>query len=320
MKDFLTEDLLEQNTSLSVAESSVLKILLYFDIFQHPLRAEEIAAYSEYGQEGITDIQAALNKLCSNELIKCHDSFYFIHSDAASVQRRMEGENHAQKALKKAKWFSGIIARFPFVRGICLSGSISKNYMDANADIDYFVITSAGRMWLARTLLVLFKKIFLLNSKKYFCVNYFVTEESLSIPNKNIFTATELAFLIPTYGQEQYRNLMRSNNWYRNYYPKFSLRDETWMLKSKKYFLKYFFEKMLSGSFGEKADSLFFRITLNHWKKKFNYFDEETFDLRLRSRKNESKHHPLGYQEKILNQFQENLFKFENSHSIKLSL
>ncbi len=320
MKEFQTDNLLEQPTSLSELESSVLKILIYFDNFQHPLMAEEIAAYSVHGSEGLEKIQVVLHQLHSNILIKCHGTYYFINGDISWVSRRLEGEKKAQLALKKAKWFSGIIANFPFVRAICLSGSISKNYMDANADIDYFVITSAGRMWLSRTLLVLFKKIFLFNSKKYFCVNYFVTEESLRIPNKNIFTATELAFLIPTYGQELYYNLMSSNDWYRKYYPKLSLRDETWQVKKKSYFLKNLFEKILSGRFGERIDSYFFRLTLNHWKKKFNYFDEETFDLRLRSRKNESKHHPLGYQEKILSRFQEKKNEFETKHSVKLEL
>ncbi|TAH40339.1 MAG: hypothetical protein EYC69_11035 [Bacteroidetes bacterium] len=318
MKEFATDELLEPNTSLSGTDASVLKILIYFDNFQHPLRADEIAAYSIYGSEGISSIQHTLDQLRANGLINYSNGHYFINGNESWISRRLEGEKNAQRALKKARWFSGIIAGFPFVRGICLSGSISKNYMDANADIDYFVITSPGRMWLSRTMLVLFKKIFLLNSKKYFCVNYFVTEESLSIPNKNIFTATELAFLIPTYGQDHYYNLMSSNNWYRAYYPKLSLRDDTWLINKKRYFFKKLFEKILSGSFGDRIDSYFFRLTLNHWKKKFNYFDEETFDLRLRSRKNESKHHPLGYQEKILSRYKENLYNFESKHSVKL--
>jgi hypothetical protein len=304
--------------SIDEVQVSVLRILLYFDIFKHPLKAEEIAKYSEFGKEGLLKVQAALTLLSKERLIKSKDSYYFLSTAEDCVDRRIKGEQYAKQSLRKARKYSRLISAFPFVRGICLSGSISKLYMDKEADIDYFVITSPGRMWIARTLLVLFKKLFLLNSKKYFCVNYFVTEESLSIPNKNIFTATELAFLIPTYSERQYKKLMDANEWYREYYPKFSLRDNRWMIGRKKYFIKPFLEKILSGKTGGKIDDYFFRLTLNHWKKKFPHFNSEKFDLRLRSRKNESKHHPLGYQERILSQYEHKLCDFESRYSVKL--
>src|SRR5690606_3777846 len=92
-------------------------------------------------------------------------------------------------ARKKAK----LISQFPFVRGVMASGSLSKGYADEKSDIDFFIITIPNRLWIARTLLVLYKRIFLLNSHKFFCVNYFVDEKHLGIEEKNLFTATELA-------------------------------------------------------------------------------------------------------------------------------
>ena len=248
------QELVGKKLLLHPAEVAVLRILLYFDLFKHPLRISEISNYSEFGLE---PIQNALDRLCKEKLIKSWQSYYFINHNESSVSRRLEGEKHAVKALTKARWFSGLMARFPFVRGILLSGSISKNYMDKQADIDYFIITAPGRMWISRTFLILFKKIFLFNSHKYFCVNYFVTEETLQIPNRNLFTATELAFLIPTYNTSLYHKLMDENNWYRQYYPQLSLRDERWINKKNKYFLKPFLENLLSGSIGEKLDSFF---------------------------------------------------------------
>ena len=85
---------------------------------------------------------------------------------------------------------------FPFVRGVFLSGSISKGFMSESDDIDYFIITAPGRLWLTRTLLILFKKIFLFNSFRNFCLNYFIDSENLYIPEHNRYTATEIVFLI----------------------------------------------------------------------------------------------------------------------------
>ncbi len=307
-------------TRLLPEEAAVLRILLYFDLFQHPLLTEEIASYSEQGMHGLEEVRMILKRLHMEGLIKSWNSYYFINHSEKIVQRRLEGEKHAMKALARATWFSGLMARFPFVRGISLSGSISKIYMDKQSDIDYFIVTSPGRMWVSRTLLVIFKKIFLFNSHKYFCINYFVTEESLPIPNRNLFSATEMAFLIPTYNLPLYRKLMQENEWYRDYYPQLALRDARWVSKKEKFILKPILEKLLSGKAGEKLDSFFFRLTLDHWKKKFKHFDPDTFDLRLRCRKNESKHHPLGYQEKVLAQYEKNLVEFEHRHSVNLHL
>src|SRR4029453_8923510 len=97
-----------------------------------------------------------------------------------------------------------LIASFPYVRCVCISGSLSKKYFDDTTDIDFFVITKPGRLWVCRTFLILFKKLFLLNSKKYFCINYFIDSDNLEIPDQNIFTATELTTLIPMHDYELY--------------------------------------------------------------------------------------------------------------------
>ncbi len=212
--------------------------------------------------------------------------------------------------------FSNRMSKFPFVRGISLSGSLSKNYMDSNSDIDYFIITAQGRMWLARTMLVLYKKIFLFNSRKNFCVNYFLSEENLEVPDKNIFTATEVSFLIPTYNYDLYMCFRNANAWTENFLPNFQHRDKRYLVGRKKYFLKSLLENILSGTIGTWLDNYFFKLTLKFWKKKFSHFDDSTFDFRLRSRKNVSKHHPMGYQEKILGRYAEQLSAFTRTKLI----
>ncbi len=304
---------------LTDAEISILRILLYFDIFNHPLKESEIASYSPFGAEGSEIVNKNLSRLCDAGLIRKSGSYYHIFIKDTAIKRRLDGEAMAEKALARARWYSGLISRFPYVRGVLLSGSISKNYMDKDADIDYFVITAPERMWICRTFLILFKKIFLFNSKKYFCLNYFITEESLMIPNQNIFTATELAFLIPTYNEGLYHRLMSENTWYRQYYPKLSLRCAKHIVPTTSFAFKNRLEKILSGKAGENLDNLFFKLTLKYWKKKFSHFDPDTFDHRLRSRKNESKHHPLGYQEKILSMYETRIKDFEQQYSVRLN-
>ena len=308
----------EKATVLNPVSKNILRILLYFDIFKHPLRKEEIFHCSCEPLVTLSMVEAELNFLLSQNILVLSKGFYLLENNQHHVLRRLSGEAAAQKALKTAYRFSKFISLFPFVRGVCISGSLSKGYMDRETDIDYFIITATGRLWLSRSLLVLFKKIFLLNSRKYFCVNYFVDEENLRIPDKNFFTATELAFIVPTYNYELYARLIDRNNWMKKYYPLFPMREKKGVLPVKKPMLKRFLELLFKGAVGEKLDSLFFSLTLNHWKKKFSYFDESTFDHRFRSRKNVSKHHPKGFQDKILTAWEDKLDTFEIQYGIEL--
>ncbi len=118
-----------------------------------------------------------------------------------------------------------LISRFPFVRAVLASGSLSKGYMDEKSDIDFFIITAPHRLWIARTLLVLYKRLFLGGSHKHFCVNYFVDEDHLEIEEKNLFTATELATVLPLYGAEQYKSLIKTNGWVRDFFPNYIARS-----------------------------------------------------------------------------------------------
>ncbi len=308
----------KQETILNAVSKNILRVLLYFDIFRHPLRAEEIFHCCSEPMISLPVVEQELKDLSSGNMISHRMEYFLTDVNYDSVTRRIQGEEKAKKTWKAAKRFSRIISWFPFVRGVYISGSLSKGYMDKKADIDYFIVTKPGRLWLTRSLLVFFKKVFLLNSRKYFCLNYFIDEESLRIPDKNIFTATELVFLVPTYNYDLYLQLMDRNSWVKNYYPNFPLREGTHVIKSNGIFLKRICEKILKGNFGEMLDSFFFRVTLKHWKRKFPHFDEKTFDHRLRSKKNVSKHHPKGFQEKILKEWEEKIDLFEMQHGVEI--
>ena len=67
----------------------------------------------------------------------------------------------AKNIYQKALTVSRLISKFPYVEGVGISGSLSKGYYDDDGDIDFFIITSPKRLWIARTFLILYKKLFL---------------------------------------------------------------------------------------------------------------------------------------------------------------
>ncbi len=288
---------------------SILSTLCYYDVFAHPLSLEEIHSRMNKA-DTIENIKSELSVLVELNIVKQHEAYFFLpHHSNEIVDLRKEKEVLATKYLEKSKRYSSLIAKFPFVRAVCISGSLSKGVMDKDGDVDYFIITEKGRLWICRSLLILFKKVFLLNSRKYFCTNYFVDINNLEIPDKNLFTATEINSLKPVHKSEHFDEFTRQNSWTKNFQPNFKNELNTSTLKDTSG-LKRILEKALAGKTGEKLDAYFFKLTLNRWKNKFTKFDAEEFDLHMRSRKNVSKHHPRAYQTKVLDKHKESLSKF----------
>ena len=298
------------NSALNNDEVEVLKTLTYFDIFSYPLTSKEIKDFFGGVENNNGNVDVALDSLSKKKLVFQLDNFYSLKADKNLSAKRSKGNKLAEPHLKKAKKISKFIGAFPFVRGVFISGSLSKGYMGDDADIDYFIITKPNRLWLARTLLILYKKVFLLNSRKYFCVNYFVDENNLEIEEKNRFTATELVTLIPTYNANIFERLKQQNQWVKNYFPHHQWNSNPETPSGKPKLLKRLLEFLLSRTIGNWLDRAAMKVTLIFWKRKFEHFTDEQFDLALKSRNYVSKHHPQNFQSQVLLKFEEKINSF----------
>ena len=297
---------------------TLLKPLLYFSLFRYPLTEEEVFIYSE----ALSKEQAKqeLECLVKDNVIYRINGFYLCENDATLIDRRLKGNKKAEDIYAKAEKVSRFISKFPFVEGVGISGSLSKGYFDENGDIDFFVITSKKRLWIARTLLILYKKIFLLNSKKYFCVNYFISMNALEIDEKNRFTATELLTMIPMFGNGSFHEFYQQNQWVNHYLPNKPLNERLTRLDPvKKPILTKLMEFVLNNPLGDYLDSIFLRITYKKWKVKFKELDQDQFNIALKSTKNVSKHHPLNFQRRVIDRLNEKYDEYQKNHNIRLA-
>ena len=308
----------EKEKNQSLLRQSIIRTLAYYDIFSYPLTAEEVYHNLSNNHTSVEEIRQELENLTSNKLIFQKENFFQLKDDDNYVQRRRKGNQLADKRLKTARKISGFISRFPFIRGILLSGSISKGFMEEDSDIDYFVITHPNRVWFSRLILMLFKKLFLLNSKKNFCINYFVDSENLKIEEKNIFTATEIVTLIPTFGRNIYDEFYEKNFWIKQFYPNFPKRETLKILDGKNGIVKTFLEKLLGRKLGDKLDDFSMSLFNKFYKTKYKKFDHEDFKLAFKSSKKESKHHPKFFQKRVLVEFETKIKLLEDQLKISL--
>jgi len=295
----------------------LLKPLLYFSLFRYPLTEEEIFDFSEIKSKD--QVKNELDRLVEDKVIFNIDGFYLCENDKSLIKRRLAGNKMAEDINTKADKVSKFISKFPYVEGVGISGSLSKGYYDEDGDIDFFIITAPNRLWIARTFLILYKKLFLLNSKKYFCVNYFISANSLEIDEKNRFTATELVTLMPMYGNGSFHEFYKQNTWVHSFLPNKSISEGLVKMNSvEKPSFTRITENILDTKLGEKLDQLFLKITYKKWKMKFSDLEERQFNVALKSTKNISKHHPLNFQRKVIERLNVKYDEYRENHNIHL--
>jgi len=270
-------------------------------MFNYPLRKEELFSFLDTRCER-TLFDEALHSLCDAGVIHSIGEFYSLQKNMFLAERRRKGNERAEKKLRIAKKIARLLYHFPFVTGIAVSGSLSKNYADKDSDIDFFIITKENRLWLSRTLMHLFKKIsFLAGKEHWLCMNYYIDESALEIKEKNVFTAIEVITLHPFYGNSTFKKFFTANKWSRSFYPAFypkiNAADDV-----RKGMVKTLVEPVFDNKLGDWLNSTFMNITLKRWKKKADRH-ERSYNgelMGLDGGKHYAKPDPSNFQQKVL--------------------
>jgi hypothetical protein len=286
----------------------ILATLAYFNMFDYPLKKNEIFLFLGHCNDYREFEQALANLLKDSAVYKMAD-FYSLQNDFKLAIRRFRGNEKAISMLKKAEKAATIIAAFPFVRAVAVSGSLSKYFADEQSDIDFFIITKANRLWIARTLLHIFKKLtFLVHRQSYFCMNYFIDEAEPAIMEKNIYTAMEIATILPLRDNGIFDQFFKENNWARVFFPNKYLHTPP-VKQTGKSGIKSLTEKCLNNRLGDSLDNFLMNKTAKSWNSKTqsNKTDNKGMLLSMHVGKHFSKPNPDVFQKQILQTYENSL-------------
>ena len=286
--------------------SSILKAIAYFDLFNYPLSLEDIVYFLDTETEEYP-VRRELDALIEEGCLFRTGAFYSLQDDPALAEKRTNSRRRADALLPIAERGARLLYQFPFVRGVFISGSLSKRCAEVKEDVDYFIVTSANRLWIARSLMHLFKKLTYLRGHQHrYCMNYYVDEEALEIREKNIFTATELITLIAASGNGGVISFFKANEWTTRFYPQYHHRKRESLGTPRSSLFKRAGEQLFNNRIGDRLDDYFRKLTASRWKKK-----EDRGDLTLRGHKMSlqcGKHfarpNPEIFQQKILATYQ----------------
>jgi hypothetical protein len=288
----------EKHTDVSLRDN-ILRTLSYFSVFSYPLTSEQVHAFFPQAV-GLDALCISLREMAAEKRIHHYAGYFQLNDDLQAIDRRLRGEELYLKRFSDALKSAHLIHRFPFVKSVSFSGGFSKGVSNKDSDVDFFIITQPGRLWICRTLLVLYKKVFRANSRRFFCVNYLISADSSCIPDKNLFTAVELSTLYNVTGPDCFGEFIWSNDWCKEYLPNHPGPKISGLKDPEKFFVSKIIEKLGRISIADRMDDFLMHLSLKTWKRKFPSLSSDEFNLNLRTLKTVSKHHPQGYQHKVL--------------------
>jgi hypothetical protein len=197
-------------------EEAILRTILYADVFNFPMRIEEIHHFL-LNSYAVSQPQIA-QLIQQSPILRQHVEqnqapYYVLRGRSELIAVRTERERASQKLWPQAVYWGRWLARLPFVRMVAITGALAvHNAAHEDDDLDFILVTQANRVWTARALAILLVRI-----GKVFrvtiCPNYVVAETNLAQSRRDTFMAHEVVQMIPLYGHPTYNQFRADNRW-----------------------------------------------------------------------------------------------------------
>lgn len=179
-------------STASPLQRAILRTLAWFDVFDRPLMVPEITRWLDVppgetlAAAAEEDIRGALGQAPLTEFVEADNGFWFLRGRRPIVQTR-----GIRTALAMKKWrVATTVARWlhlaPFVKMVGVGNTLAMDVAREESDIDFFIITTPGRMWTARAIVTAL--VHGLGYRRYgdkikdrVCLSFYVTSDAMDM-------------------------------------------------------------------------------------------------------------------------------------------
>lgn len=256
-------------------ERAILETLAYSDVFEYPLRLDEIHRYLPIRAD-VEQVTQALNGF--EELVGTRDDFYFLAGRENIVEIRKGRKVHSQKLIRLAVRYGRILGTLPFIRMVALTGSLAVLNSTKEADFDYMLVTAPNHVWTARAFALLFNRFTRLFGHTL-CPNLIVSENALAWSTHDLYSARELCQMVPITGMDVYRKLMKTNEWVKDFLPNVEQTFE--VSKTSKVLLRNILELPLRGKFGDRIERWEMKRKIARFSQQAGFGEETVFSAEM---------------------------------------
>ena len=196
--------------------------VLYHSIFDYPLSKEDLIRWK-------AGKKVSLKKVPE---IVFYNGYYFLKGSLKGKKnlllQRKQMEEIAGGKMSLAKKAANFLSLIPSIRMVAITGSLAMKNASEDSDIDLMVIAEKRLLWTTRALSWFLLKITgfklrkpnLKEEKDMLCLNIWMDESDLVWRERNIFTAHEIAQVIPLINRnETYEKFLSQNAWIKEFWP-----------------------------------------------------------------------------------------------------
>lgn len=203
-------------------ERAILRTVVYASLFEAPVSLERLPRILMDVALDARELRRWLSRPFLRERLECRDGWVFPRGRGAWLRVARSRRRRTRALLGQERRSLERIARFPYVRLAALSGACAHDNAE-DSDVDVFLVVRRGRAWAVCLALMVLCKV--AGKRRRLCLNYIVDQAALELPERDLFTASELVGLRPLAGAGAYRALLEANRWAAVRYPNFFAGD-----------------------------------------------------------------------------------------------
>jgi len=261
---------------------AILQTVAYSDIFEYPLTAREIHRYLTGERASLEEV---IQTLEADGGCPRTGDYFTLPGQERLVSIRREREFRSKELLPRAIRYGRILGSLPFIRMVALTGSLAVMNVSKNADFDYMLVTAPGRVWTARAFALLVNRFTRLQGHTL-CPNLIVSENALEWPLHDLYSARELYQMVPTTGLDVYHQLIKANEWAKEFLPNAleytSLQDmQIKPVRERASAFQKFTEALLRGKLADRFERWEMDRKIERFSKQAGFGEETIFNAEV---------------------------------------
>lgn len=254
---------------LTLLDKRVLATLAYCDQFEYPLSAQEIkqrlisqevwswlvlkdnqqnvnsknntqseiSSKTTFSLRG-NDIKVSLSRLVAANRVVVKKSKYALTGSKKHFVTRQTRAKATQAKQPVIQQFVALARRLPWIKAVVITGSVAVDNSTSKDDIDFFIITQNGRLWLVRLIVTFVSWLkgrrpaddrSQANPNKW-CFNFWLGEDNLTLPanRRQVYEAYEVIQTKWVYDQADTKSLfIEENSWLSQFLPHGKLNEKS---------------------------------------------------------------------------------------------
>ncbi len=244
---------------LSSLRERCLATLAYFDLFDYPLKLQELHDYFLGEQPSLHELKIFLDE--HKDLISHQDGYYFFKGRNLIILTREERQKISRQYWKKVRRYLPFILFVPFIKMVGICNTLAINNAAKESDIDLFIVAKKGRLFFVRFLTVLLFGA--LGVRRHgnkiagrFCLSFYTDDTVLNLEKiqagpEDIYLPYWILTMKPVYGPETYPQFVKENVWIHKYFDRSPSMTGHFLPKNILRFFAWLKELLWQGKWGD---------------------------------------------------------------------